>query len=261
LFAFGVRAMLDSMGSLEGRVALVTGSSRGIGKAVALRLAKDGATVVVNYHRSEDAARDIAAALEDIGGAYLMVRGNVALAADAKHLVAETLHRFRRLDILVNNAGIFRGEPLPALAEDDVRAVMDTNFLGTFLVTREASSEMIKNHYGRIVNISSIAAALPWRGQANYAASKGAVEAFTRSCALELGRKGITVNAVAPGAIRSEMMSNILHVGDKQLAERTVVKRLGEPADVAAAVSFLASEEASFITGQILTVDGGFSIG
>jgi 3-oxoacyl-[acyl-carrier protein] reductase len=246
---------------MEGRVAWITGSSRGIGREVALRLAREGATVAVNYHKSEDAARQLARALEELGTTYLMLRGNVANEQDCVSMVDETVSRFGQLDILVNNAGVLKNDLVLSLVAEDVRNVMDTNFLGTFLVTREASRQMLKHHYGRIVNVSSVAVVHPYRGQSNYVASKGAIEAFTRACAVELSRKGITVNAVAPGAIRTEMLATALALAEKQIVDKTLVRRLGEPADVAAAVAFLASEESSFITGQVLTVDGGYTLG
>ncbi len=245
--------MLD----LTDRVAVVTGSSRGIGRAIAIKLAGQGAKVVVNYHSSEDAAQEVVEEVRSGGGEAIAVQADVKDPEQAKGLVAAALEAFGRLDILVNNVGITRDTLLMRMKEDDWDIVMETNLKGTFNCTKAAQRPMIRQRYGRIINITSVSGVAGQVGQANYSASKAGVIGFTKAVARELGTRNITVNAVAPGYVQTDQTADLPQELIDYILELTPLKRPGTAEEIANAVAFLASEEASYVSGQVLGVDGG----
>jgi 3-oxoacyl-[acyl-carrier protein] reductase len=243
--------------SLEGRVALVTGGSRGIGRAVALKLGSLGAKVVVNYRGKQQEADEVVATIKAQGGEAIAIQGDIAVATDAQRLVENTVKSLGRLDILVNNAGITRDQLVMRMSEADWDSVLDTNLKGAFLVTKAAQRPMLKQRYGRIINITSVIGQMGGAGQANYSAAKAGLIGFTKSVARELGSRTITVNAVAPGFIETDM-TEVLSEDIKQKAKAQIpLERFGKPEEVAEAVAFFASDAAAYITGQVLAVDGG----
>ena len=245
---------------LSGKVAIVTGGSRGIGRAIVLLLAGEGVDVTFFYRDNAAAAAEVAAAGTASGGKVAMeqvdIRDSRACAA-AVDLVAE---RCGRIDILVNNAGMIRDNQLAAMDDDDVQIVLDTNVGGVFNVVRAVAPHMIVQRGGKIINLSSVAGEKGGRGQTNYAASKGAINAFTRSLAVELAPRKITVNAVAPGVIETEMSQEVRELAGDTVKARILLKRYGKPEEVAYAVWFLASRFADYVTGQIINIDGGFKM-
>jgi 3-oxoacyl-[acyl-carrier protein] reductase len=245
-------------GGLRDGVAIVTGGSRGIGRAIVELLAAAGMDVVLTYRQDTVAAAEVVAAAQGlrISAEALDVRDAPACTA----CVEKVVDRTGRVDVLVNNAGVIRDNPLTALNEEDVRVVLDTNVTGAFNMTRAVAPHMISQRRGKIVNISSVAGEKGGRGQTNYAASKGAINAFTRSLAVELAPRGITVNAVAPGVIETEMSREVRERAAEAVLSRILLRRIGRPADVAYAVWFLASRYADYLTGEILGVDGGFKM-
>jgi 3-oxoacyl-[acyl-carrier protein] reductase len=245
--------MLD----LTDRVAVVTGSSRGIGRAIALKLASLGAKVAVNYYGSEDAAQEVVEEIESGGGEAIAVQADVKDAEQAKELIGAALEAFGRLDILVNNVGITRDTLLMRMKEDDWDIVMNTNLKGTFNCTKAAQRTMIRQRYGRIINITSVSGVAGQVGQANYSASKAGVIGFTKAVARELGTRSITVNAVAPGYVQTDQTADLPQELIDYILELTPLKRPGTAEEIANAVAFLASEEASYVSGQVLGVDGG----
>ncbi len=240
--------------NLMGKTAVVTGGSRGIGRAICVELAKQGANVVLCAHSAEGAAKETAALC---GPNAVVVACDVSNAADVKNLMETAKKTFGRIDILVNNAGITRDGLLMRMKEEDFDQVIDTNLKGSFLCMREVSSIMMRQRYGRIVNISSVVGIHGNAGQMNYAASKAGVIGMTKSMAKELGSRGITVNAVAPGFIDTDMTAALTDDTRKKMDEQIPAGRIGTPEDVAKAVTFLASDDAAYITGQVLGVDGG----
>ena len=242
---------------LEGKVAIVTGASRGIGRSVAIELAKAGAKVVINYAGNVTAAEEVKSIIEAAGGQAMLMQADVASDEAVAAMVKQTLETFGNIDILVNNAGITRDGLLMRMKESDWDAVLNTNLKGVFLCTKNVSKVMMKQRAGKIINMTSVVGIMGNAGQSNYAAAKAGVIGFTKSMAKELASRGITVNAIAPGFINSDMTAVLSDQVKEELATKIPVGRLGNPEDVAAAVLFLASDSANYITGQTLNIDGG----
>jgi len=248
------------MPSLQGRRALVTGASQGIGRAVALRLAQEGAAVAINYHTSRAGAEDLVAAITSAGGTAVALAADVSDGEQAEALVQGTVKALGGLDILVNNAGITRDGLLMRMSEEDCDMVLDTNLKGAFLCTKAAVRHMVRQRWGRIVNMSSVVGVTGNAGQANYAAAKAGLIGLTKTVAREVGSRGITVNALAPGFITTQMVEGLSDEVRARVVERITLGRLGSPEDVAGTVAFLAGEDAGYITGQVIGVDGGLAI-
>ena len=242
---------------LEGKVALVTGASRGIGKAIALLLAENGADVAVNFAGSTAAAEAVAAEIEKMGRKAILVQGDVSQTEVCAEMVDKVVKELGHIDILVNNAGITRDTLLLRMKEEDWDVVLNTNLQGVFNCTKAAVKYMAKQRSGSIVNISSVVALMGNAGQANYAAAKAGILGFTRSVAKEMAARGIRVNAVTPGFIKTDMTSVLSEKVVAAMEASIPLARLGEPEDIAKAVLFLVSDNAAYITGQTLHVDGG----
>jgi 3-oxoacyl-[acyl-carrier protein] reductase len=241
----------------EGKTALVTGASRGIGRAIALRLASGGANLVVNYNANTAAANAVAREIETLGRQASVVQADVAVPADVERLVKSALDEFSRIDVLVNNAGITRDTLIMRMSEDDWDAVLDTNLKSAFLVTKAVLRPMLRQRSGRIVNITSISGVMGNAGQANYSASKAGLMGLTRSTAREVASRNITCNAVAAGVIDTDIWQGVPEAAIETMLQIIPAGRKGTPEDIAEAVAFLASDAASYITGQVLHVDGG----
>lgn len=242
---------------LAGKVALVTGASRGIGRAVAISLAKSGAKIAVNYAGNQAAAEEVKQIIEANGGEAILVQADVSNMESVDTMVQTVMDAFGRIDILVNNAGITRDTLLMRMKEADWNAVIQTNLTGVFYVTKAVAKIMMKQRAGKIVNMSSVVGLMGNAGQANYAAAKAGVIGFTKSMAKELAARNITVNAIAPGFIATDMTAVLSDKVKDDLATKIPLGRLGEADDIANAVLFLVSDSASYITGQTLNVDGG----
>ena len=245
---------------LSGKVALVTGAGRGIGKEIALTLAKNGATVIVNYNGSKERAEEVVRLIEEAGGAAKAMRCNVADAADCDAMIKEILGEYKKVDILVNNAGITRDNLLMRMSEEDFDAVLDTNLKGAFHTIQMLSRSFLKNRSGKIINISSVSGVLGNAGQANYSASKAGLIGLTKSVAREFASRGICVNAVAPGFIKTEMTGAMAEDVIENATKAISMGRMGEAKDIAEMVLFLAGNQSDYITGQVFCVDGGMAI-
>lgn len=245
---------------LEGKVALVTGASRGIGREIALTLAEYGADVIVNYNGSEEKAAQVKAEIEKLGRRAKMVQCSVADYEASGKMISDMLAVFGHIDILVNNAGITKDNLMIKMSEDDFDAVIDTNLKGTFNTIKHMYRAFLKQRAGRIINLSSVSGVLGNAGQANYAASKAGVIGLTKSMAKELASRNITVNAVAPGYIDTDMTQAMSDGAKEAIIAQIPLKRAGQTKDIAEMVAFLASDKASYITGQIISVDGGMAI-
>ena len=244
------------MGRLDGKIALVTGASRGIGRAIALQLARDGARVALNYRSGEAEAHSLASEIEKLGGQCLIMRADVSDAKQARDLVERVLQECGRLDILVNNAGVTRDKSLRKLTDADWSHVLNTNLNSVYYCTTAAIKAMTDQRFGRIINISSFVGQAGNFGQANYAASKGAIIAFTKTAAIELAKYNVTVNAIAPGFTLTDMLAKVPANVQEQIKARIPMGRFGLPEEIAQAVVFLAAE-GDYITGQQININGG----
>lgn len=242
------------------QTAIVTGGSRGIGRAVAVRLAKDGMNLVINYRGNSAAAEETERMCRELGAEVLLVQGDVSRAEDCEKLAAQAKEAFVRVDVLVNNAGITRDGLLARMTEEDFRAVLDVNLVGPWNMMKAVNRIMMKQRYGRIVNLSSVTGLMGNMGQTNYAAAKAGILGMTKSYAREVASRGITVNAVAPGFIDTDMTEAMPEGAKDKIITGIPMGRTGKPEDVAEAVAFLASEQAGYITGEVLRVDGGMAM-
>lgn len=245
---------------LSGKIALVTGGSRGIGRETCIMLAKTGAKVIINYHKSEEKADTLRSEIAGAGGEAVTFRADVSDPEQVDKLFEFIRSSYKKIDILVNNAGIIKDNLLLAMKLSDWDNVIDTNLKGAFLCTRQAAELMMNNHSGKIINVSSIGAIRGGRGQTNYASAKGGLISFTTACAVELAPKNIQVNAVLPGMIATDMSVRVRKRAGDKILERIPLARFGEPADVAQLIVFLASPSSDYITGQAISVDGGMGI-
>jgi len=247
--------------TLAGKTALVTGGSRGIGRGVVWELARQGAQVAFVYRSNTEAADQLVKDLELDQRKVMAIQADVADVESADTVVESVLEAWEKIDILVNNAGIIRDGLLATMDHDQWQDVINTNLGSVYRFCRAVTRPMMSQRHGRIINISSVASHFGNPGQANYAASKGGIEGLTRCLATELGRRGITVNAVAPGFIETDMTEAIRNVAEKEIIKKISTRRLGSPEDIAHATAFLASDEASYVTGHVLVVDGGLTLG
>lgn len=244
------------MGKLDGQVALVTGSSRGIGRAIVVLLAKEGAKVGINYHSDEKGAQEVADEIAAFGGTAMLMQADVSKSDEARGMINRIVETWGRLDVLVNNAGITRDRSMRKLTDDDWTAVINTNLNSVYWCTSGAMPVMIEQKYGRIINLSSYVGQAGNFGQANYAASKGGIIAFTKTAAIELAKYNITVNALAPGFTLTDMLSKVAENVQDQIKSKIPMGRFGLPEEMAKAVLFLAAD-ADYITGQQINVNGG----
>lgn len=244
---------------LTGKVAWVTGGSRGIGKATAIALAQAGCDVAITFRSQEDEAKQVAASIEALDRKVCVQQLDVTDAAACQTVYDNINHALGKVDILVNNAGVVSDNLFMMLEADDWQKVLDTNVMGPVNVTKTVIKDMMMRRWGRVINMSSVAASKGGRGQANYAASKGAIEAMTRSLAVELAKRNITVNCIAPGVIETEMSAEVRKLGHEEIMSRQLIKRYGRAEEIAAWVVFLASNHGEFITGEVLAINGGLA--
>ncbi len=239
------------------KVALITGATRGIGKQIAITLSKEGYDIALNYRKENDELLNLKEQIENSGVKCLTIQGDISNFEDCEKIVKQTIETFETIDVLVNNAGITKDMLLARMKEDDFKQVIDVNLVGTFNMTKNVISYMMKARQGRIINISSVVGISGNAGQSNYSASKAGIIGFTKSLAKELGSRNILVNAVAPGFIETSMTEVLKDEVKDEIAKSIPLKRMGTPEDVANVVKFLASGDSSYITGQVLQVDGG----
>jgi 3-oxoacyl-[acyl-carrier protein] reductase len=245
---------------LENKVALVTGAGRGIGRAIAIALAKEGAEVVVNYNGSEERAKEVKQTIEENGGKASIYKCNVSDFEACEAMIKDIVKEHGRLDILVNNAGITKDGLIMKMKEEDFDSVLNVNLKGTFNTIRHSARQMLRQKSGKIINISSVSGILGNAGQANYAASKAGVIGLTKTIARELGSRGITVNAIAPGFVDTEMTGVLSEEIRENACRQIILGRFGKPEDIANVAVFLASDKADYITGQVISVDGGMNV-
>ena len=245
---------------LENKVALVTGAGRGIGRAIAIALAKEGAEVVVNYNGSEERAKEVKQTIEENGGKASIYKCNVSDFETCEAMTKDIVKEHGRLDILVNNAGITKDGLIMKMKEEDFDSVLNVNLKGTFNTIRHSARQMLRQKSGKIINISSVSGILGNAGQANYAASKAGVIGLTKTMARELGSRGITVNAIAPGFVDTEMTGVLSEEIRENACRQIILGRFGKPEDIANVAVFLASDKADYITGQVISVDGGMNV-
>jgi len=247
--------------TVSGRVALVTGGSRGIGRSIVEALARAGAKVAFVYNSNASAAEEVVSSLTGEGHEVVAMQADVRSKEAADKVIADVLEKWERVDILVNNAGIIKDGLLATMEAQQWQDVIDTNLTSVFNFCQAVTRPMMSQRYGRIINMSSVAADVSNPGQANYAASKGGVEGFTRCVATELARRGVTANAVAPGFIETDMTVAVVNAAGNEIKKKIPARRLGQPDDIANAVMFFAADESSYVTGQILKIDGGLTLG
>lgn len=244
---------------LKDKVALVTGASRGIGKAIALSFSRERAFVIINYNGNKEKAEEVKNEIIEKGGKAEIYQCNVAKGDEAKEMIDSIIKTYGKLDILVNNAGITKDGLIMKLSEDDFNDVIDINLKGAFLCTKHVARQMMKQRSGRIINMSSVVGVMGNAGQVNYSASKAGIIGLTKSLAKEIGSRGVTVNAVAPGYIDTDMTNQLSDSVKEKILEGVPLKRMGKPEDIAEACTFLASDKASYITGQVIGINGGMA--
>lgn len=245
---------------LKNKIALVTGAGRGIGRAIAVALAKEGAEVVINYNGSEERAKEVKQTIEENGGKASIYKCNVSDFVACEAMIKDIVKEYGHLDILVNNAGITKDGLIMKMKEEDFDSVLNVNLKGTFNTIRHGARQMLKQRSGKIINISSVSGILGNVGQANYAASKAGVIGLTKTMARELGSRGITVNAIAPGFVDTEMTGVLSEEIRENACKQIILGRFGKPEDIANTAVFLASDKADYITGQVISVDGGMNV-
>lgn len=245
---------------LKNKIALITGAGRGIGRAIAIALAKEGAEVVINYNGSEERAKEVQQTIEENGGKASIYKCNVSDFVACEAMIKDIVKEYGHLDILVNNAGITKDGLIMKMKEEDFDSVLNVNLKGTFNTIRHSARQMLKQRSGKIINISSVSGILGNVGQANYAASKAGVIGLTKTMARELGSRGITVNAIAPGFVDTEMTEVLSEEIRENACKQIILGRFGKPEDIANTAVFLASDKADYITGQVISVDGGMNV-